>query len=117
MPNTLNADNARWFRPGAQLAAELLTGTLLMDEFNAVTYLSDAVNGRADHQDAIGVLMLALVCSVDNHARLLRDQPPAGGVELYLRREGELLAKTLAFLDAPIPPVDYGAEGEADDET
>ncbi len=63
MPSTLNAENAGSFRPGAQLAAQLLTGTLLLDpEFDAVSYLSDAVNGRADHQDAIGVLMLALVC-------------------------------------------------------
>lgn len=106
MPNTLNADNARWYPPGAQLAAQVLTGTLLVGEFDAVKFLSDFVSGHADHEDATGVLMFALACAVDSHARLLRDQEPAGGVELYLQREGMQLARTLAFLDAPIPPDD-----------
>ncbi len=102
----MNTHEAGAFRPGAQLAAQLLTLTLRFPERDPLEYMRDVINEQANHQDAIGVLMLALQNAVEAHARLVREHPPAGGIEAYLVAEGAQLAGTLRFLDEPIDPGD-----------
>ncbi len=106
----MNTREAGAFRPGSQLAAQLLTGTVLFPEFDPLAHLRAAVNEQPDVQAALGVLMMAVQSAVESHVRLLTRDASPDWIDDYLREEGAQLARTLAYLDSP-------AEEADDDET
>ncbi len=106
----MNTQEAGAFRPGAQLATQLLTGTVSVPRFDPLEHIREIVNEQPDVQAAIGVLMLALVSAVQAHVRLLPPDASPEWIAGYLRHEGVQLARTLAYLDSP-------AEEADDDET
>lgn len=106
MPSSMMAGESDSFRPGAQLAAELLTGVVSVEGFDALGYARTVLNVEESRLDALMVAMMALHESVAAHARYLAEYPPAGGVAAYLGRQGETLAGTLRFLDTRTGAVD-----------
>lgn len=102
----MNADEADAFRPGAQLAAELLTGQLLVENFDFLAHTAQVLNEH-DPQQALNVAILALHEAVLAHTRLLGEQPPPDGVPGYLVRQGEHLAEVLRYLDEPDPGLTF----------
>ncbi len=102
----MNTREAGAFRPGAQLAAQLLTGTVLVPGFDTLDHIREIVNEQRDVQAALGVLMLALANAVQAHVRLLPPDASLEWIQGYLRDEGVQLARTLAYLDSPADQAD-----------
>jgi len=102
----MNTREAGAFRPGAQLAAQLLTGTVLVPGFDPLDHIREIVNEQPDVQAALGVLMLALANAVEAHVRLLPPDASPEWIQGYLRDEGVQLARTLAYLDSPADQAD-----------
>lgn len=107
----MNTQEAGAFRPGAQLAQQLLTGSVSVPQFDPLGHIREIVNEQPDVQAAIGVLMLALTSAVQAHVRLLPSDASPEWIAGYLRDEGVQLARTLAYLDSPAD------NGGVDDET
>ena len=102
----MNTREAGAFRPGAQLAAQLLTGTVSVPGFDTLDHIREIVNEQPDVQAALGVLMLALANAVEAHVRLLPPDASPEWIQGYLRDEGVQLAATLAYLDSPADQAD-----------